>query len=149
MEEAAKHVMDGFSALELHADVASGVRRLHEDGFRLVTLSNGPTSVGERLLGTGNVRDLFERLMSVEDAGAWKPAAAAYEYAAAQCSVPPEEMLMVAVHPWDVHGARRAGLQTAWVNRSGAPYPAIFEEPTHTVSSLEELAELWSEAPHL
>ena len=37
----------------------------------------------------------------------------------------PEEMVLVAVHPWDVDGARRAGLQTAWVNRSGGAFPAI------------------------
>ena len=51
--------MDGFATLELHADVASGVDRLHEDGFRLVTLSNGAASVADRLLtaatsGTGS-----------------------------------------------------------------------------------------------
>ncbi len=50
VEEAAQHVMDGFASLELHPDVASGVDRLHEDGFRLVTLSNGAASVAERLL---------------------------------------------------------------------------------------------------
>ena len=75
LEEAAQHVMDGFASLELHADVASGVDRLHEDGFRLVTLSNGAASVAERLLTSANVRDRFERLLSVEDAGAWKPSA--------------------------------------------------------------------------
>lgn len=49
-------------------------------------------------------------------------------------------MLLVAVHPWDIHGAARAGLGTAWVNRSGAPYPAYFAEPDYTVTSLPELA---------
>jgi 2-haloacid dehalogenase len=149
VEEATKHVMDGFASLELHADVASGVSRLHEDGFRLVTLSNGATSVAERLLGSGNVLELFERLLSVEDAGAWKPSRAAYAYAAAECGVDPAEMLMVAVHPWDVHGAGRGGMQTAWVNRWGSPFPAIFEEPTYSVPSIEEIAELWTEVPHM
>src|SRR3954454_12320093 len=40
VEEAADHVMDGFARLELHPDVASGVDRLHGDGFRLGTLCN-------------------------------------------------------------------------------------------------------------
>jgi 2-haloacid dehalogenase len=143
VEEAARHVMDGFFSLELHADVASGVDRLHEDGFRLVTLSNGATAVAERLLTAGNIRDRFERLLSVEDAGAWKPSARAYEYAAQECEVKPEELLLVAVHPWDVDGARRAGLQSAWVNRSGAEFPATFLAPTYTVESIEEIPELW------
>jgi 2-haloacid dehalogenase len=147
VEEAVRHVMDGFASLELHADVASGVDALHQDGFALATLSNGPTSVAERLLESGNVRECFGRLLSVEDAGAWKPSVRAYEYAASECGVPPEELLLVAVHPWDVDGARRAGWQSAWVNRSGGEFPAIFTEPTYTVASIEEIAELWSEAP--
>ncbi len=149
VEDAAKHVMDGFASLELHADVASGVDRLREDGFRLVTLSNGSSTVADRLLTAGNLRECFERLLSVEDAGAWKPSPVAYRYAASECGVSPEEMLLVAVHPWDVDGARRAGLQSAWVNRSGGPFPAIFQEPTYTVSAVEELAELWTEPPHV
>ena len=143
LEEAVRHVMEGFASLELHADVASGLDRLHEDGFRLVTLSNGAASVADRLLTSANVRDRFERLLSVEDAGAWKPSARAYEYAAQECEVKPEEMVLVAVHPWDIDGAQRAGLQTAWVNRSGAAFPATFLEPTYTVSGIDQLTELW------
>jgi 2-haloacid dehalogenase len=144
VEEAVKHVMDGFTSLELHPDVASGVDRLHEDGFRLVTLSNGAASVADRLLTSGNIRDRFERLLSVEDAGAWKPSPRAYEYAAQACDAKPDEMLLVAVHPWDVDGARRAGWHAAWLNRTGAPFPATFQEPSYTVETLEGLAELWS-----
>jgi 2-haloacid dehalogenase len=147
VEEAAGHVMDGFATLEVHPDVSSGVDRLYEGGFRLVTLSNGSSLVAERLLTSANLRDRFERLLSVEDAGAWKPSALAYEYAAQVCEVKPDEVLLVAVHPWDVDGARRAGLQSCWVNRSGAPFPATFLEPTYAVSTIEQLAELWSEAP--
>ena len=44
VDEAAQHVMDGFARLELHADVASGIDGLHEDGYRLATLSNGAAS---------------------------------------------------------------------------------------------------------
>ena len=91
-----------------------------------------------------NVRDRFEHLLSVEDAGSWKPSARPYEYAAQVCEVKPEEMLLVAVHPWDVDGAGRAGLQT----RLGEPVrrrrsPRRSGEPTYTVSGIEELAELW------
>jgi 2-haloacid dehalogenase len=149
VEEAARHVMDGFASLELQADVASGVDRLQQEGFRLATLSNGSASMAERLLSDGNVRDSFERLLSVEDAEAWKPAAKAYRYAASELGVAPEEVLLVSVHPWDVDGAIRAGLQSAWVNRSGAPYPAIFREPTLTVAGFEEIVEVWADIPHV
>jgi 2-haloacid dehalogenase len=49
-------------------------------------------------------------------------------------------MLMVAVHPWDLHGAARAGMATAWIDRTGAPYPDVFVPPTLTAVDLPGLA---------
>lgn len=143
VEEAAQHVLDGFGRLELHADVESGIDQLHEAGYRLATLSNGAASVADRLLTSANVRDRFEALLSVEDAGAWKPSPVAYRYAAETLGTAPEELALVAVHPWDVDGARRAGLQSVFVNRTGAPFPATFLAPTYTVTGIDEIAELW------
>lgn len=139
LDAAVDHVMQGFSALPVHPDVPDGVRALADAGLRQVTLSNGGTSVAEGLLERAGIRDRFEALLSVEDAPAWKPARAAYEHAARSCRVEPAEMLLVAVHPWDIDGAARAGLSTAWINRTGTPYPEFFTEPTVTVGALTEL----------
>jgi 2-haloacid dehalogenase len=140
LDEAVRHVLGGFSSLAVHPDVVPGVRRLHAAGLRLVTLSNGAGSVAEALLAKAGVRDLFEHVLSVEEPGVWKPAAAAYAFAASRCRVPPAEMMLVAVHPWDVDGAARAGMQTAWVNRDGRAYPSYATGPGHVVTSLEHLA---------
>ncbi len=140
LDAAIAHIMSGFLELAVHPDVPDGVRALAASGARLVTLTNGSTEVAERLFAAGGIRDHFERLLSVEDAGAWKPAAAAYEYAAHTCSVDPADMLLVAVHPWDIDGAKRAGLRTAWINRQARPYPAHFLAADHSVAALSELA---------
>lgn len=137
---AVKHVMAGFSDLAVHPDVVEGIRALQAAGYRLVTLSNGSTQVAEKLFTAAGVRDSFELLLSVEDAQSWKPGRAAYEYAASACEAAPEEMLLVAVHPWDIHGAARAGLATAWINRSGGQYPAYFQAPDYTIPGLDQLA---------
>lgn len=139
-EEAVRHVLDGFAGLRVHPDVVEGVRALRHAGFGLVTLSNGSTAVAERLLTAAGIREDFSRLMSVEDAGVWKPAPGAYAHAARECGVDPGELLMVAVHPWDLDGAARAGMQTAWLDRSGASWPDYFRPATYAVRSLPELA---------
>lgn len=139
IEPAVKHIMAGLSSLGLHPDVTDGIKTLHGAGYRLATLSNGSTQVAEKLFADAGIRDSFELLLSVEDAPAWKPGRASYEYATSACGAEPEEMLLVAVHPWDIHGASRAGLGTAWINRTGGPYPDYFQAPDHTVSSLAEL----------
>ena len=144
IDSAVSHVMDGFASLEVHPDVADGVRALSQLGIRLVTLSNGAASVAEALLERAGVHEHFEAFLSVEDAGIWKPAAGAYAHALAECRVDPMDAMLVAVHPWDIDGAARAGLATAWVNRAGGPYPGYFAEPDLTARSLVELAELLS-----
>jgi 2-haloacid dehalogenase len=140
LPDAVGHVLDGLGSLGVHPDVAEGVRALHGLGIELVTLSNGAASVAEGLLGRAGIREEFARLLSVEDAGVWKPAVAAYEHALTACGVAAGEAMLVAVHPWDIHGASRAGLRTAWLSRNGAPYPGHFATPELTVGSLVALA---------
>jgi len=140
LDAAVDHVMDGMSGLEVHPDVPEGIRALRAGGFRLVTLSNGSAQIAGKLFSAAWIRDEFESLLSVEDAPAWKPARSSYEYAAAAAGTDPGRMLLVAVHPWDIHGASRAGLHTAWLNRTGDSYPSYFEAPEFTVSALTELA---------
>ncbi|HEU4513585.1 MAG TPA: haloacid dehalogenase type II [Nocardioidaceae bacterium] len=137
---AVEHVLGGFMDLDVHPDVVPGVRALRDAGLRLVTMSNGASAVAERLLDRAGVRDEFEQLLSVEDAGVWKPAADAYRFVAERCSVGVEQLVMVAVHPWDTDGAARAGLRTAWVDRDGRHYPQYATPPTWTVPSVEALA---------
>jgi 2-haloacid dehalogenase len=137
--DATSQVMDGFTRLPVHPDVVPGVRALAQTGLRLVTLSNGAAGIAERLLGEHGLRDRFERVLSVEDAGVWKPHPRAYAYAASVCGTDPARMLMVAVHPWDLHGAARSGMRTAWIDRAGSRYPAHAAPPTYAVDALTAL----------
>lgn len=141
IEEAVTYVMEGFLELPLHPDVPDGVRALRAAGLRLVTLTNGSSAVAESLLSAAHIRDQFEMLLSVEQAGVWKPARGAYEYCAHTCETDLNDMLLVAVHPWDIDGAARAGMQTAWINRRNEPYPTYFTQPLRTVESVRELAD--------
>jgi 2-haloacid dehalogenase len=142
MDVAVELVMDGFSNLSTHSDVPDGVRALRATRRRLVTLSNGSAQVAERLLTSAGIADEFEAFLSVEDAGTWKPARAAYEYAARRCDTLLHEMLLVAAHPWDIDGAARAGMGTAWINRSSAHYPTHMTAPDYTITFLGQLAEI-------
>ena len=141
LEEAVNHVMAGFSALHVHPDVPEGIRRLADLGIRLVTLTNGSTTIAQHLLSEAGVEHHFESFLSVEQAGVWKPAREAYAYALERCGVEASAAMLVAVHPWDTDGARRAGLSSAWVNRSGGRYPAYFLPPNLEVPSLVNLAQ--------
>lgn len=139
-EAAVEHIMSGFGSLGLHPDVPDGLRLLGDAGIRMVTLTNGPRSLSQKMFEAAGVAERFERLMSVEDAGRWKPAPEAYAYAAEQCGTSLDAMVLIAVHPWDIDGAKRAGMQAAWLDRRGAPYPRHFTEPDLIGRTLDELA---------
>ena len=133
------HIMGVFKNLPLHPDVAPGIRKLNTI-TQLVTLSNGSPSVAESLTSRGGIRDKFSRLLSVQDAPCWKPAAEAYRYVSRQTGHTPGDLMLVAVHPWDIHGAKTAGLQTAWINRSATAYPSYYAQPDVEAQDLIELA---------
>ena len=140
VEDAVEHIMSGFSELSCHPDVVEGVHSLAGLDLRLVTLSNGSADVARRLLTDAGIADRFEGFLSVEQAGVWKPGRDAYAYALERCKVDAAETMLVAVHPWDTDGARRAGLATAWIDRRGGSYPEYFLPPDLVVRSLLDLA---------
>jgi 2-haloacid dehalogenase len=141
VEDAVAAVMSRFRELDVHPDVTAAVPQLGDLGIRLVTLSNGSTNVAHGLLERAGILPHFERLLSAESAGVWKPSSRAYAYAVATCGVEPLEAMLVAVHPWDIDGAAQAGLSSAWVNRAGVSYPEHFSAATTVVSSLTDLAD--------
>jgi len=133
-------VMQAFGQLGVHPDVVAGIRSLRSTGIRLVTLSNGSTSVAEGLLERAGITDEFETLMSVTDGPAWKPAAGSYRRSLEVCGVQADEAMLVAVHPWDIDGAARAGLRTGWLRRGATGYPSYFRAPEVEAADLQELA---------
>ncbi len=139
----AQRVMERFTGLNPHPDVVPGLQAIAATGRRIVTLSNGSADVARALLGATPAGAAVEAYLSVADAGAWKPAARAYAHALDATSVPADRAMLAAVHPWDLEGARRAGLRTAWINRTGAPYPGHLSPADLEASSFVELARVF------
>ncbi len=135
-------VMTAFTSLGVHPDVVPGLMALRRAGIRIVTLSNGSSAVAQGLLERAGIADVVERTLSVADAGAWKPHPRAYAYALDACGVASADAMLVAVHPWDVDGAARAGLRTGWLRRRAAGYPSYARPAEVTAGDLVELAAL-------
>ncbi|MFW0699726.1 hypothetical protein [Pantoea sp. R13S299] len=53
---------------------------------------------------------------------------------------PVAECMMIAAHGWDVGGAKRAGMKTAFVSRQGQALYPLAPVPDLTVSDIGELA---------
>jgi 2-haloacid dehalogenase len=123
-------------------DVREGLEALRRS-FVTATLSNGHVALLIDLARHGDLR--FDAILSAELAGAYKPAPEVYLAAARLLDVEPGELMLVAAHPWDLAGARSAGLRTAFVHRPdehgpGSP-PRSDPEADVSVDDLLELAE--------
>ncbi len=126
-EAAAARVLEAFATLDPHPDVQPALERLLTAGVPAVTLTNGHAEMTEHLLERAGLRHLVARCHDVGEVRRWKPAALAYQHCARRNDVAPRRLGMVAVHAWDIHGARRAGLVTGYAGRHEGGAPPYFE----------------------
>ena len=107
----------------------------------IVSLTNGRAEMSENVFRDGGILSLLEHRLDVATPQRWKPHVDAYRYVAEVCAVPADRMMLAAVHPWDIDGARRAGLQTAYIDRRNTPYPKSFLAADLVAPDFEGLAE--------
>jgi len=121
-------------------DVVAGLKTLKDNGFRLVVLSNGDPDMLERGVAYSGTADLFDRVISVAEAGSFKPHAATYRTARELVGVRPDEVCFVANHAFDCIGAKAVGMRTAFVDRRGRPFGNATYPPDAVVADFAELA---------
>lgn len=138
--EARHRLVAAWHRLDPWPDVRGGLEALHHDRVT-AALSNGHVALLIDLARNGDLR--FDCLLSAELVRAYKPAPQVYQTAASLLGVKPGELMLVAAHPWDLEGARNAGLRTAFVNRPleyGPDSPArAYSDADQSVGDLHEL----------
>lgn len=140
-DEERRRLVHGWHRLDPWPDVRSGLDALRRERVT-ATLSNGHVALLVDLARHGDLR--FDCVLSAEMARVYKPAPEAYRTAARLLGFEPAELMLVAAHPWDLAGARAAGLRTAFVDRPleyGPGSPAR-EDPAadESAGDLHELA---------
>ncbi len=105
---------------------------------RLVALTNGNADIAH--IGLDRY---FHAAWTSEALGVSKPDPAVFRRVLDEAGVAPDRALHAGDHPeHDILGARRAGLWSAWVDRSGAAWPLEIEPPHVRVDDLAGLARL-------
>src|SRR5215469_4462256 len=110
-----------LSTLPPYPDVPLGLRKLKGAGFRLVTLTDSPDSVGRKAgpLANAELAKLFERQFAAEGVRQYKPSRTTYQMVSRELNVSAASVCMVAAHVWDLIGAKSAGCLTALLARNG------------------------------
>lgn len=138
-KEEVKRLVAEIERLQPFPDVVEALARLQRK-YRLVILSNGDPDMLEAI--TPHLGIAFDRIISVAEAGRFKPHAATYRMAAQTMAARPEEILFVANHAFDCVGAKASGMRTAFVDRRKRPFGGWPYQPDLIVSDFGALAEL-------
>jgi 2-haloacid dehalogenase len=109
--------MERASRMPPYPDSAAALDRLRRGGLAVGVLTNSETGAAERVLEAAGLRERLSLVVGVDEVKAFKPDPRVYQLGARRAAAPPEEIWMVAAHGWDLLGASRAGMRTAWVAR--------------------------------
>lgn len=140
-ESEERRLLDEYQSLGAFDDVVPGMEAMREAGHGMVAFSNGAEATARTLLERAGVLPHLDGVVSVDDLGTFKPAPEVYHYLSRRLKRPKEEVWLVSSNPWDVIGAKNAGLKAAWIKRSS---DAVFDpwgvDPNLVAGDLRELA---------
>lgn len=140
-EDEINKVLDPISKLEAYPDVPDALKKLKGKGLKLIAFSNGKSSVLNEQLKYAGLSRYFEKILSVDSVKKYKPHPDTYRYAVKGAGVELENTMMVAAHGWDITGAMRAGLKTAFIQRPGKFIFPLAEKPTLETPNINTLVD--------
>ncbi|MBV2366804.1 HAD family hydrolase [Streptomonospora nanhaiensis] len=140
-DEEIDHVVSGFGDMPAHPDAEPAIRRFAEAGVPMGFLTVGGRDATERFLERTGWDRYISRVVTAADEGVWKPAPALYHIAAESLGVPAARTALVAVHAWDCHGAKQAGLLAGWCGRLESVYGDVFTPADAVGDDLVAVAE--------
>ena len=117
--EERSNILRKFRQLSAFKEVHEALYRLKNAGFIMVALSNGTLEAIKEQLDFAEINQFFDRIFSIQSVGKFKPHPATYAHVLDRMEIAADKAMMVAAHPWDVLGASREGLQTAFISRPG------------------------------
>ena len=129
-----------IEVLKPFPDVVPALERLRTTGYKLAILSNGDRDM---LAAAGpHIGFRFDHVISVEEAGYFKPHWKTYAKAEELIGEARASCLFVANHAFDCIGAKAYGMRTAFVDRRRRPFGETPHEPDVIVDDFTELAAL-------
>ena len=154
-ERAVSHVMDRsgipytadevrwlvgeIEKLKPFPDVVEALERLRAAGYQLAIISNGDRDMLEA--AKPYIGFKFDKIISVEEAGYFKPHWKTYAKAAEILAEDPAFIMFVANHTFDCVGAKSFGMPTAFIDRRRRPFGHEPQQPDLIVANFKELAD--------
>ena len=131
-----------YKVLSPFTEVRDTLKKLKQSNYKLAILSNGTPDLLNELVISNQLKDIFDDIFSVEEAGIFKPDSKVYDLPINKYNIEKNEVLFLSANTWDVSGAGNYGYNTVWVNRNNNIFDKLDFEPNQQISNLSELLDL-------
>ena len=131
-----------YLSLDTFPEVPEMLRRLKAAGMRTAILSNGSPRMLDAVVKSARLDGLLDAVLSVEEAGIYKPHPKVYQLAVDRLAVPAAAIAFQSSNSWDAHAASAFGMKVVWCNRYGQRRERLPGAPDHEIRSLAELPAL-------
>ena len=139
---ARQRLLDAYAHLSPFPDALATLRALAPRPR--VILSNGTRAMLAPLVDASDIGAELDDVLSVDDAGIFKPSPAVYRLATTRLALLPERVGFVSSNGWDAAGAKAFGFTTFWINRDGLPVERHAPAPDFVVGTLAQIVALAS-----
>ena len=131
-----------YKVLSPFTEVRDALNKLKQSNYKLAILSNGTPDLLNELVVSNQLKDIFDDIFSVEEAGIFKPDSKVYDLPINKYNIEKNEVLFLSANTWDDSGAGNYGYNTVWVNRNNNIFDKLDFEPNLQINNLSELLDL-------
>ena len=135
-------LMNLYLALELFPEVPEMLKRVKAAGLKTAILSNGSPAMLAAAIEHAKIGAYLDSVLSIEDAGSYKPHPKAYQVAVDRLGEPASALVFLSSNGWDAYGAARFGMRVVWCNRYGQGPERLPGKPDREIKTLAELPAL-------
>jgi 2-haloacid dehalogenase len=140
-------LMDCYRRLDAYPDALPALAAIRRAGLSTAILSNGSPSMLSDAVAAAGLGPSLDAVLSVEDAGIYKPHPSVYRLASDRLRRAPEAICFVSSNGWDAHAAAVFGFQVAWINRAKQPPERLPGAIAAEIGTLAALPSLLGIAP--
>ena len=135
-------LMELYLTLGVFPEVPAMLARLKAAGLQTAILSNGSPAMLRSAVEGARIGHLLDAVLSVEEAGVYKPHPKVYQLAVDRLGVPSGAIAFQSSNAWDAHAASAFGMRVVWCNRYGQRAERLPGKPDREIRSLAELPAL-------
>lgn len=118
-------LLKAYRTLSAFPEVPGVLNELKNAGAKLAILTNGDRDMIDDAVASAGLVGVFDEIITVHEAGTYKPNAVVYQLALDRFGVRREDIAFQSSNRWDIAGAKAFGFTCTWINRLGLPdeYP--------------------------